>query len=531
MKQNNTQRTSGTQKQRKEVNKPNFLLRFFGLALVFLLAGVSESFAQTLTQSGFTGVIVPQYMGSGNLTRLPIMFRASLTGLTASTSYRYYTQAALSTAIGTASSGAGNPLLISSNGSSYSYTAAPTFTNAGTYETFTTDATGNYTGWFGFVYTSNGAFTAGNVVYPTITLNGSGSSTTVASRRALDLGITVLAFSATAGATNGSLLQSTSSSATAKNLVAIYDNTAGTGRPLAVTVVESIGATIASVPTSYSTTGGAWNTIMPNNNANGVRRIEQRSVADNSIVGCATDADGTWATGSISTANPTNGTTWKAISSTDAPLSSCSSASPSITGAATATAFTTTYGTASAAQSFSISGSGLSASLIATAPTGFAVSRDNSTFQDTVQFTQSSGSASGTLYIRLKADASVTGSYNSQNIVLSSTGASSVNIVTASSGNAVTAKALTITGVTADNKVYDGTASATLTGSAAYSGLVAGETYTVTGTASASFTGGAVGNGKTVSVTGYTAPTSNYSLTQPSLSADITEKALTITGI
>jgi hypothetical protein len=207
------------------------------------------------------------------------------------------------------------------------------------------------------------------------------------------------------------------------------------------------------------------------------------------------------------------------------------SSTPTISTTGTLAALNTTYGTASTAQSFSISGSGLSASLTATAPTGFAVSRDNSTFQDTVQFAQSSGSASGTLYIRLKADASVTGSYNSQNIVLSSTGASSVNIVTASSGNAVTEKALTITGISAVNKVYDGTTSASLTGTAAYSGLVAGETYTVTGTASASFTGGAVGNGKAVSVTGYTAPSSNYSLTQPTLSADITEKALTITGI
>ncbi|MEI6753732.1 MAG: YDG domain-containing protein, partial [Paludibacter sp.] len=51
----------------------------------------------------------------------------------------------------------------------------------------------------------------------------------------------------------------------------------------------------------------------------------------------------------------------------------------------------------------------------------------------------------------------------------------------------ITAAPLTITGISGVNKVYTGTNSATLTGTAAYSGLVNGETSTVTGTASATF--------------------------------------------
>ena len=70
---------------------------------------------------------------------------------------------------------------------------------------------------------------------------------------------------------------------------------------------------------------------------------------------------------------------------------------PTITGAATASAFTTTYGTASTAQSFSISGSNLTADLVATAATGFEVSSDGSTYGNTATFTQSGGSASGSL--------------------------------------------------------------------------------------------------------------------------------------
>ncbi len=210
-------------------------------------------------------------------------------------------------------------------------------------------------------------------------------------------------------------------------------------------------------------------------------------------------------------------------------------ATSTITGAANATAFTTTYGTASAAQSFSISGSNLTANLVATAPTGFEVSSDGTTYGSTATFTQSGGSASGTLRIRLKADAAVTGTYNSQNIVLSSTGATNVNITTASSGNAVSAKGLTITGLSASNKNYDGTTTVSVSGTAAYSGLVNSESFTPSDVVTWAFPDANVGSNKTLTRTGsYTAPTTNYSITQPSLTASINAivpTAPTITGI
>ncbi|HLO46041.1 MAG TPA: YDG domain-containing protein [Leadbetterella sp.] len=96
----------------------------------------------------------------------------------------------------------------------------------------------------------------------------------------------------------------------------------------------------------------------------------------------------------------------------------------------------------------------------------------------------------------------------------------------------VNAVALTITGLTANNKPYDGTTSATLSGTPSYVGLVGSETFTVTGTPSASFATPIVGTGKAVTVTGYTAPNSNYTVSQPTgLSADIETVALTITGL
>jgi len=188
-------------------------------------------------------------------------------------------------------------------------------------------------------------------------------------------------------------------------------------------------------------------------------------------------------------------------------------AGPSITGATTATAFTTTYGAASAAQSFSISGSNLTANLVATAPTGFEVSSDGITYDTTATFTQSGRSASGSLRVRLKANAAVSGSYNAQNVVLSSTGATSVNIFTASTGNAVTAKGLTITAN--DQAVNAGSALANVPASSNFtsSGLANGEEI---GTVSLNYGGaGAVAGTFPIvpsGATGGTFTASNYSI-------------------
>jgi hypothetical protein len=195
---------------------------------------------------------------------------------------------------------------------------------------------------------------------------------------------------------------------------------------------------------------------------------------------------------------------------------------PTITGAATATAFTTTYGTASAAQSFSVSGSNLTANLVATAPTGFEVSSDGNTYGATATFTQTSGSVNGTLRIRLASTAAVSGSYNSQNIELSSDGAASLNIATSASGNAVSAKELTITGLSAADKDYDGTTTVSVTGTPEYSGLVNSELFSVTGAVTWAFPDANVGANKTLTRTGsYDAPSTNYTVTQPSLTASI----------
>ncbi|WP_298152525.1 YDG domain-containing protein [Flavobacterium sp.] len=235
--------------------------------------------------------------------------------------------------------------------------------------------------------------------------------------------------------------------------------------------------------------------------------------------------------GCVDTNNNNSDFTNSNIASVRSSATAANYCNPTIIGTATATAFTTTYGTPSTARTFAVSGGALTANITATAPTGFEVASDGVTYGPTATFTQTGGNASGTLSVRLAANASVTGTYNAQNIVLSSTGATSVNVTTAASGNTVTAAALTITGLTGSNKTYDRLTTASFTGTADYVGLQNGETFSVTGTPTASFASATVGNGKTISVTGYTAPSSNYTVTQPSLSGNITAQDVTITGV
>jgi len=92
----------------------------------------------------------------------------------------------------------------------------------------------------------------------------------------------------------------------------------------------------------------------------------------------------------------------------------------------------------------------------------------------------------------------------------------------------VSKKGLTIVGVTASDKVYDQLTTATIdTSSAAYVGLVYGETFAVAGTPVGAFADKNAETGKTVTITGFTAPSDNYELTSdPTTTASITPKGI-----
>ena len=101
----------------------------------------------------------------------------------------------------------------------------------------------------------------------------------------------------------------------------------------------------------------------------------------------------------------------------------------------------------------------------------------------------------------------------------------------------VAQRPVTVTGITAKDKVYDGTTDATAAGTAAIAGNLDGANLTVdASSASATFDNKNVGTGKTVTFAGYSlsgTAAGNYNLTaQPaSVTANITAKEVTITGV
>jgi len=191
---------------------------------------------------------------------------------------------------------------------------------------------------------------------------------------------------------------------------------------------------------------------------------------------------------------------------------------PLISTSGTTAALTTTYGTASATTSFTVSALNMSAGILVTPPAGFEVSTDNTNFSTTVTVGSAGTIANTTVYLRLAATASA--GTKSGNIVLSGAGSADVNL--AAAVGMVEAKPLTGLFAAAD-KVYDGTTAATVTGRS-LTGIVGSDDVSLSG-GTAAFADAAIGTDKMVTLTGANiagAQAGNYTLvTVSTTTADI----------
>ena len=198
-------------------------------------------------------------------------------------------------------------------------------------------------------------------------------------------------------------------------------------------------------------------------------------------------------------------------------------------------ALTTTYGTPSASTTFTVSGSYLTSTVEVVAPAGFEISADGATFAASVVLPPDAASAGPlaptTVFLRLAATAVVDGLYDRQPITASSSGAEPATITTAA-GHGVAPKELTITGLGAADKSYDGNTDVVILGTPAYDGLVNNDSFPVVGDVTWAFPDKNAGDAKQLSRTGnFAAPGGNYIVTtQPSLAANITAKPLVVTG-
>lgn len=293
------------------------IMKYVALFLAgFLMTGLS--FGQSITEIYF-----PRYIqGAGTLNtaderRMPFAFRLKITGLEPNKTYKYYNRCVSDpTASG---AGDGSFILVKQTGSFVRATLT-SFTNASRHSEFTTDAAGAYEGWFVSEPSAATTFFPGTHVYARISLNDGNGGTSVAHSLTTSSFATAINFGNTAA--DGTGIRSTpATSGVAKNFVMLYDNEAGTGRPVAGTFIEADGTANTGNPgnlyadfyaTHVNEQDKTWGVIIPNNLAGGIRKVVQYSLANATEIGHKTSPDGNWAKdggGTVSTVNTTGGLT------------------------------------------------------------------------------------------------------------------------------------------------------------------------------------------------------------------------------
>lgn len=272
-----------------------------------------------------SNAIVPQFVeGSSptNNNRVPFWFWGDIGGLTPMATYHYY--CALDTLAPSATSnGAGLPYVVNPTSGVIRRILNPSMTANTGYDSLVADPNGHIRGWFGVEPTGNPRFTPGRILCPKVMLNDGFGGTVVAWR--MDFSpyqLTVLNFGTTSmSPTQGSALWD-SLVATPKNFICVYDNVTATGRPVAIAIVEHDGLMIKQYPSTATfyrnrvdSLNYHWGTIIPNNLANGVRALEERTFIGANPVDTVTDADGFWCFGT-NTVNMVNGNVGLFLNST-----------------------------------------------------------------------------------------------------------------------------------------------------------------------------------------------------------------------
>ncbi len=294
-------------------------------------------------------LILPQYAyfgGTSPAHRMPYVCRLKLTGLVPGATYRYFT--GMSTISNATTQTPGNLYRINNGPSVSGYghitgmavTKAINSTeinneemrtdNVSRHGRFTTDGSGNYTGWFACVPVN--AFTAGNPVqsagsnvYFYVQLNDGGAGLTLFQSFRTTSTIKLLDYSSVAGDANGCTPLIGTSNVGDEKMVAVYDNTAATGRPLYCTFTENNNTNPAGTlneknlwtnPLIYGavdSVSGSWAAIVPNTLSGGVKAINFYNIQDASLITLSnapnpnTSSDGTW--NGVSTANPAGDST------------------------------------------------------------------------------------------------------------------------------------------------------------------------------------------------------------------------------
>ncbi len=361
---------------------------------------------------------VPEFIQGVNGTnaqRVPYAFYATLTYLQPNATYRYYNKVVLASDPIT-TDGAGITILAEGDGT-FTRTTTSSMGTSGQYGEFTADNMGNYSGWFMIEPTGESKFTPGNDLFMRIMLNDGAGGTTVAARLTTATGASVINFGQAYNDVTGTGIRGISL-ATPGNMVYLYGNEAGTGLPLYGTSVETTGLDLASTGnyanfyTTVSGVDGSWGGIVPNVLPDGVRRIEERSNADGSLVNVWTSTNGVW--GIVDTRNPLGGETTELV------IDLMPTGEPMLTVIpSTLNGFTYIEGQGpSPAQSYTLSGMDLvgSGNIVVTGSTNYEVSLDGADFAASVEVPFADGMITGqpvNIFVRLRIGLPM-GDYNNE---------------------------------------------------------------------------------------------------------------------
>jgi hypothetical protein len=258
-----------------------------------------------------TEMIVPRLIKSNVANdRVPAFALVKFDNLMPNTQYRYITGAVTSSAP-SATIGGGNNYHYDATTGTYLYSSNRTLASTASPATNSTFVTGpNETSrvvWLNLVPTSNAAFAANATMYWRVIMNdhpiiGYQADTmhTTSFTTPINLG---------AGAGDATGIYDSQSGLAQRTFVLLYDNEAGTGRPISSAHVQDDGTlsdtvTFAQFFKNLDNVPTSWATIIPNNFPGGVKRIEHRDMQGN-LVKHWTDIDGIWA--GVNTIYPNRG--------------------------------------------------------------------------------------------------------------------------------------------------------------------------------------------------------------------------------
>jgi len=264
------------------------------------------------TPAAISSIILPRFIEGAtpsNQNRVPLAFHVTMSNLLPSSTYKYYNKA-ISGSDAPDYNGAGNCIFVNPATGTFTRTTSTSMTSPGQHGEFTTDAAGTFAGWFITEPTGNARFKPGNEIFMRIMLNDGAGGTAEATRLTSAESVKVLGFYTTAADSTGTAIRGVSNF-TAKNFALLYDNTTGAGRPLYATQIEASGVEFLAgtyaefYATNVAGAEGAWGGIVPNINANGVKRVEERSLTTGAVVSNHTSENGVWK--DVDTKNPSGG--------------------------------------------------------------------------------------------------------------------------------------------------------------------------------------------------------------------------------